>query len=388
MANKADIWCYKDAIAHALDYMGAANDAQTERFARRAVQLAYSNMMSQRNWTYYYHIGSINTVAYYATGTIAYTHSTKTATLTGGTWPSWAADGVLVIDSVPYPVASRTSGSDIVLVDANNPGADVASGTVYSIYRETYTLPVDFGAMDKIYRMNGTNCSMEYLTPGDFIGMKSHSTTVGDPRAFTITSDPNRHGVLAARFHPAPDAAYPLSFMYRRRPRALRVDSYETGTVTTSSASTTITGIGTEWTSSLVGCMIRFAQNSTGEIPTGLSGASPFWLERVVSGYTSATSLTIDAVPGETLTSVKYSISDPVDIESGAMLVYFIREIERQCRAIKRMRPASKEEEEQYALSLQAAFEKDSRRYDRNAAATSLHLIPGLRDGRYTGDVD
>ncbi len=383
---KVDVWTYSDAISHALDYMGAATDAQTERFARRAVQLAYSTMMNQRNWTYYYHVGHINTVASYDTGTIEYTHSSKTVTLTGGTWPSWAADGVIVIDSVPYPIASRTDGTSIILVDANNPGANVAALTEFVIYREAYTLPVDFGRMDKVYRMNESSC-LQYMTPGDFIGIQAHEVTTSEPRHYTITSDTNRHGALALRLHPAPDAIYPLNMAYRRRPRSLRIDSYETGTVTTSSASTTLTGIGTSWSSNLVGCMVRIAQNDDA-VPTGLSGANPFWLERSIIAYVSPTSLTLDAAPGETLTGVKYSISDPVDIESGAMLVYFIREVERQCRAVKRMKPASEEEQEQYSLSLHAALEADNRRFDRQAAGSGLYVIPSLSDGPVLDDIE
>lgn len=76
----------------------------------------------------------------YATGTIAIVAGT--ATLTGGTWPSWAADGWLVVDGVGYSVASRSSSSVIVLDDST---AAVSSGTTYSLQRYEYTLPDAFG---------------------------------------------------------------------------------------------------------------------------------------------------------------------------------------------------------------------------------------------------
>lgn len=384
---KADIWTYADLITHALDYLGAATDAQTERFARRAIQLAYQTMQSQQNWTYYYQLGHFNTVAPYSTGTVAYTHSTRTVALTGGTWPTWAADGMIVIDNVPYPVVSRTSGSAVVLADANNPGANVAGGTTYEIFREAYTLPVDFGSMDSLYRMNGSPFSLSYLTPGDFLGNMAFNVGPSEPFYYTITNDPNRYGVLAIRLRPAPSDIFPLSFMYRRRPRSLKVDSYNTGTATVTSASTTLTGIGTSWASNLVGCIVRFAQDNRA-VPTGPSGANPCWLERSITAFTSATTMTLDAVPGQNLTAVKYSISDPADMEAGAMSTYLLREVERQCRAVKRMKPASDEETQQYQIALRQAFEADSRRFESRSAGAGLVWgeVP-LKYGRVLSDV-
>ena len=386
---KADIWCYDDVISHALDYMGAATDAQTERFARRAIQLAYSEMHSKRNWTYYYSTGHINTVAPYSTGTIEYDHTGGTyerqVTLTTGTWPAWAADGMLVIDQVPYPVTSRKSATVITLADANNPGADVAALTTYEIYREAYTLPVDFAAMDKLSQMNNSQC-LDYTTPGSMLAMQTNNVSPANPQYYTITNDPNRHGVLALRLFPAPDQIYPFNFTYRRRPRTLRIDSYSTGTVSITNGSAVLTGNGTAWSSNLVGCMIRFSQGAT-TAPTGLSGANPFWLERSIVGFTSATEMTLDADPQQSLTSVKYSISDPVDIESGAMVVYFLREVERQCRLVKRMEAVSSEDA-QYNMAWVQAIEADSRRFDRTAAGSAIPVGRFLKDMPVTADIE
>jgi hypothetical protein len=368
MPMKVDIWTYDDLISHALDYMGAAVDQLTERYARRAVQFAMNEMMSKRTWAYYYQIGHFNTVAPYDDGTIEYTHATKTVTLTGGAFPSWAADGVIDIEGIPYPVVSRTSGTAVILADANNPGADVAAGTSYTIYKELFTLPVDLGAIDSIYRMqNGSPFALEYMNPADFIATQAIDITPGEPFFYTITNDPNRHGVLGVRFRPAPVDIYRLNYVYRRRPRLMRVTGLNEGTVAIAANSTTITGFGTEWTSQLVGSIIRISQD-TSTIPTGLAGASPFWIERSIVAFTNATSMTLDAVPGETASGRKYSISDPCDIEPGAMLVYLCREIENQCRAIKRMKPASEEELGRYKLAMVQAFEADSRLLQRRIA--------------------
>ncbi len=371
-----ELWTYHDAIQHAIDYMGAASDQETERYARRAVQLAYKELASKKNWSYYYQIGHISTVAPYSTGTIAYDHtggaSERMVTLTGGTWPTWAADGMLQIDNVAYPVASRSSGTVILLSEANNPGADVAASTTYTIAKEQYTLPVDFGAMDEVMQP-GYAIVLAYMTPGDFLSQQRTQVTTANPWTYTITNDPNRHGVMVIRFYPAPDAAYPFKFFYRRRPRPIRIDHYDTGTVVVTDGSTTIAGTDTAWHEQMIGSMIRFAHLTTDDSPTGLSGASPFWLERSITAVASATSLTIDQDPLETLTGVRYAISDPVDLEAGAMITYFIRELEKQCRMVRRME-AMGDEEMQYRMALNRAMEADSRHYERENARVPRRL--------------
>lgn len=69
------------------------------------------------------------------------------ATLAGGTWPSWAADGIIELgDSTESLgrafVASRTSDTVIVL---QNTGLDAPASTEYTLYRYKYPLPALFG---------------------------------------------------------------------------------------------------------------------------------------------------------------------------------------------------------------------------------------------------
>lgn len=76
----------------------------------------------------------------YSTGTVGI--ASGTVTLASGTWPSWAADGYLVVEDVGYTVASRTSNSVIVLDDTS---VTVSSGAEYTLQQWQYTLPDDFG---------------------------------------------------------------------------------------------------------------------------------------------------------------------------------------------------------------------------------------------------
>ena len=361
--SQTSIYTFADAMDHALDYMGAATDPQTERFARKAVQLAILQVQSCRNWTYYYQRGRLNTKAAYLTGTIEYVNSTRLMTLTGGVWPTGAADGVIIINTVPYLVTERISDFIIKISTNSNPGADIAAGTNYLIYQEAYTLPVDFGSMGEII-MLGRPRLLTYVKPDEFVLRQRVYLGPLMPIMFTITDDPHRYGSLAIRLYPAPDQVYPIDFAYRRRARALMVSLYSTGTASVTDGLLALTGIGTNWTNRMVGCIIRFAQDATSEdVPTGITGGSPFFLERVVTAFADGQTLTLDQDPQVTLSGVKYSISDPVDIEAGAMLTYFLREIEAQCRMIRRLK-AMEVEEFQHKDAMMTAMEFDNRRHE------------------------
>ena len=85
--------------------------------------------------------------------------------------------------------------------------------------------------------------------------------------------------------------------------------------------------------------------------------------------------MSLDQDPQQTLTNVPYSISDPVDIESGPMSTYFLREAEYQMRIVRRIEP-TKNEQAEYQRALMSAFEADARhRESRAAFATGFSTI-------------
>ena len=103
------------------------------------------------DWSFLYKQDSITLQDNYATGTIAYDHTGGThelqVTLSGGTWPTWAIEGMIEIDGVDYGVATRISDTVILLDANNNPGADVAASTSYDLHKDDYDLPDDFGSI-------------------------------------------------------------------------------------------------------------------------------------------------------------------------------------------------------------------------------------------------
>lgn len=379
---------YKDLINHCSDYLGGSTSDETERYARRAVQAACREITNGRRWSYYLNRLRIVTDASQTTGSVEYDHTGGTyerqLTITDATWPSWAKLGTVLISDVPYEVADYKSSTVLTLSSTSNPGDDLAAGTSYTIFRDTYVLPQDFIAIEELINV-GNSFGLTYKHPGEWLTMQRTNHGPTTPRIFTITGDPNYFGSLAIRFFPAPDDTYQVDGIYQRRPRALTLDEYELGTASVSVSGTTVTGSGTNWTDALVGGVIRFSADAVNN-PTGLDGANPYQMERVVWEVISTTSLTIDSAASESLSGVKYSISDPVDVESGSMLNFLQRECERQMRILRRMK-ATPDEEAQYAEARIMAWEADSRSFGRRVMGEGIGYRTRLADMPRGSDV-
>ena len=101
------------------------------------------------DWSFLKPVTTMSLNAPYTTGTIAYDHTGGTherqVTLSGGTWPAWAAEAKIEISGTDYPVESRVSDSILILDSSDNPAADVAASTTYNLHQDDYDLPDDFG---------------------------------------------------------------------------------------------------------------------------------------------------------------------------------------------------------------------------------------------------
>jgi hypothetical protein len=100
-------------------------------------------------WSFMFPVTTLSINAPQSSSTITYDHtggsSETLITLASGTWPSWAADAHISIAGTNYPVATRVDDTKLTLGSSDNPGADVAALTEYSLHQDDYTLPDDFG---------------------------------------------------------------------------------------------------------------------------------------------------------------------------------------------------------------------------------------------------
>jgi hypothetical protein len=287
---------------------GGPQDAE-QRDIRTAIHKAYAELTTIRDWSYYHVHGRVITDAPYTTGTI--TSSGTTVTLTGGTWPSWAATGgYLKAGEQIARVASRTSGSVLVLDTALSLRADVTSAP-YQLYRTVYPLPADFRNMDEpsdeYNWWSGT-----YITPDQAMKLERVGNTSGTPLHWTIIKDPDSTG-WAIKLMGYPTERETIDFTYRRTARPIRYSGHEAalrqGTMARTGAA--VTGTGTAFSSAMAGSILRVGD--TTNVPGPIESLAPWVSESKITAVGSATGLTT-ADSGTVASSTKYLITDPIDV--------------------------------------------------------------------------
>jgi len=305
-----------------LDYITALTDggARTKdmRLYREAILGAYRDVSMAAEWDYFTTEGRVNLDALYATGTIAYDHTgganERQVTLSGGTWPTWAAKGRIRFNDVVYTIDARVSATVITLKTDFNPGADVAALTSYESYRSVYPLPSDLWRIFDV-AVEKTSWITYYITPTEWLQRDRFLDYSGQTWAWTMMRDPDADNRWALWVDPHPSIAEPLGFIYRRRPRTLRWAGTETAartyTITGSSGATTVT-TNIALPSSMVGTVLRLPTGT--DHPTGLGGNEPFNEQFKITGI-SSTTVTIDSELTAAYSSgTKCVISDPVDM--------------------------------------------------------------------------
>lgn len=126
--------------------IGTAADTMLAYAANNAVQ----DISRAHKWSWYAQDGMLTFRETYATGTLAFITDDATVTLTGGTWPTWIADGGKILyQGIYYAVATRTSGTVVELEKAWSQGS--VSGVGYVAYLNTYDLPENCMIFEKVF---------------------------------------------------------------------------------------------------------------------------------------------------------------------------------------------------------------------------------------------
>lgn len=322
------VWTLQDQVDSLLDFLGGLPQERAVRQTLFAVRDGLRDLSNAHNWRYYYRMGRLQTNAPYTTGTIDYDHTGGTyerqVTLTSGTWPSWAQYGILRVGSQNSLVKRRISNTVLQLDEQVNPGADIASGTEYSIFRSRYPLPVDFRKLDSTFASGNFLWGLQ-IPPQQLLWYELNGAGSGTPQYHSVFGDHNDLARSLIGFYPYPDTDAEVTFEYLRRPRALKYSGYDTaetsGTVFIPSG-TTVAGTNTAFAADMVGSILRVSSSSTK--PTGEYGSNPFVEQARIVEVTSSTLLTLED-PGFTgsYASKAYAITDPIDI-SEAMNEAFV----------------------------------------------------------------
>jgi hypothetical protein len=208
-------------LGHGRDYASIAADPKltVDACIHRGLRQFYfppplPNETKSHEWSFLSPIRSLTTQAPYATGTI--TIVAGVVTLSGGTWPSWAASGELVYNGVAATVNTRDSGTQLTLDDTS---LAVAAGTSYQLVLAVQSLPDDFGGLAAGGFTWPASTGRDSI-PVTSIGLlmqhrQSNGVQVGRPCEAAIVVDAKSTSTgtrWSVAWNPVPDAAYILSY--------------------------------------------------------------------------------------------------------------------------------------------------------------------------------
>lgn len=127
------------------DRTGTKADTEVGEIVNDAIQ----RVAMDYRWPYLETYLNIAMNAAYSTGTIALANGSPTVTLTGGTFPAWAANGDLIVGNRIIPVSTLDSATQVTL-KANWGEASIAAGSSYVLARYRYPMPADILKLDQI----------------------------------------------------------------------------------------------------------------------------------------------------------------------------------------------------------------------------------------------
>jgi hypothetical protein len=345
IASSGGYFTFGDAVEHALNWLGssALNADRDRSDARRAAIAGLRSLGEAHPWTHYVTLGRINTVSPFGTGTIRFQVSGGSApnlvTLSGGTWPSWAPGASLRIGERLYPVAQSLSGTTLILAGDTSPLEDVPAGTTFKLFQDTYALPADWRQAD-VGISERHFSDLTYVAPQNWLRWVRSYQDAANPCVYTVTTDVRYPGRYVARLWPIPQEARTIDYVYRRSPRPLRFQGVREGTVSVTSGSNILTGIGTRFRREHVGSVVRITDPvapTPGATPTAEWGLNPYVHETRIMTATNLVSVVMEASAPVTGSRLGYIISDPVDINAAAMLTAYQRAIEWQMSLLRSM---------------------------------------------------
>lgn len=198
------------ARREAADRTGSKSDTVLLQIVNDAMQ----DVSRKTNSTFYETTYDITIEAKYDTGTLAVTNGSATVTLSGGTWPTSAASGVLSIDSKVYDISSRDSATQVTLRTAYV-GTTNAALDEWTYVRTSYDLP------ENLYNITDMYYGRNWPWSGDPV---SYNTFVAELQGYFYTQKfAHVWSIANQQIHlwPAPTDDDFITIVYYRRPAQL-----------------------------------------------------------------------------------------------------------------------------------------------------------------------
>jgi hypothetical protein len=355
---------YQDATDSAIRYLGAGPSQVVLDDIRQSIEFAYREIYGAHNWSYYYKHGRIWTNRPYSDGLVDFDPQSHVATLSGGVFPAWAADGYVRIGTAVHRVDQRIDDTHISLIPPLAPMVTLTASP-YMLYQDTYLLPAELVSCDQAMYENAFG-GLAYSHPREWLFAERYIYQSGMPQAFTITGDQKYPGRLVMRIFPVPTDGRTLDFVYKRKPSDLAIQAYGDGSVSVTGIA--IQGTGTNWNQSIAGKSIRFSSTSRAAGSRWASNQAIF--ESTIVAVQSPVSLTIADTSPYTLSGVSYLISDIIDIEQQSMTAAFLAAINMYLSRSRKEK--TKDDAAQiYYEELNRARERDSRSFAKRFVGDS-----------------
>jgi len=323
-----------DLVEHLVQYSGNDPSARNVINAKSAAQTAIK-VLGAYDWNCLKSSCIVNTNTPYQTGRVEIDAATRQATLTGGTWPTWAEYGYLIVQSVVYQVGARNSGSVITLSQNNGPLTDIPADTPYIMRQDRYLLPENFGSATSAIAQPGL-FPLRYMNQATIYTGRNYQVGTGRPQYFNVANDPNAIQRKMMTIWPSPNTNYAIQLTYKKNIDTPLIRMQTEGTATCTAASTTVTGYNTNWDSKLINSVIRLSKDGN-NYPTGQYGDNAAYEELLVTGVNSPTELVVLNAPSDTLTNVKYVLTSYLDLDPQVLSEFLFRECERQYRILCRI---------------------------------------------------
>ncbi len=304
---------YYDAVEHLItSSAGGPQDAE-QTDIRSAIQRAYSELSTLRDWNYYQAHGRIPFLENWV-GSVTYSKDTRFFDLASGdAFPLNAVLCRMRLNNTVAKIATRVNNTRLLCDPVLTPAEDLLNPTVATLYQDTFPLPSDFRSLDSpIDHVAWTR--FVYVSADQAMKLENANNLAGPPHAWTVIKDPHGPG-WAIKVVGYPVANSNLDFTYRRLPRRLRISGHEVssrqGTVTVSG--TAVTGSGTAFTAAMVGSVLRVGTAT--DLPGSDGSLTPYQGEAVIASVASATACTL--ATSLTATNAKYLVTDIVDMSAG-----------------------------------------------------------------------
>lgn len=360
---------FKDLIDHARDWAGMPVGQGNSRLIYQAVQSAVRECEYARPWQFMRRYGRVSLDVPYSTGTIDYDDTggayERMVVLTGGTWPSWAADGVLEVDGKSYFVERRISDTVLTLVPDLKPDGDF-SGKQYRLNHVIYQLPSDFAQGGTLY-VDQSWFRMQVIRLDEWMQLYHlGGFRAGLPFFVAFGQDQRHPGRFAMFISPVALGGQKIDFMYQASLRQLRAAGEgppdNVGTIDISG--TTVTGTGTDFRPWHKGCLLRVGWNSN-KPPTGWNGDNPPAEELEVLSVDSSTQLTLKSAPSQNYTGAAYLLTDPVDVPPSFQNLLY-RAVERQMNQAFQLGKEPRQLDREFQRAFLQAAENDAAVWTRD----------------------